>query len=278
MAADFLKNTQQMAAELARDPGVVVAEVGGQPITRGDVADAFAQLPVSDGNRPFEVVYHDVVQRLLAQKAMAMRARELHIDQEPIEVERMVAAVDRVLADEFLRRAIAPALTDQVLHDAYEHDIASQPGPEEVQARVIVTFDQASAQDAERQLLAGADFADLARRVSRDASAAAGGEIGFVRLEQVSPQVGAVMFALAPGQVTAFPVQAGGAWFIVKVESRRQLPVPTFDSVRGQLYLKLLRVAVPTTMQKAMQGLPVKDYGMAGRSTGEKPATAAGGR
>jgi len=266
MATDFLATARRMADQLARSPDVIVAEIGGQAITRGDVADAFRALPATEGNRPFDAVYRDVVQRLLGRKALVVRAREKGFDKDPETQRRMEAASDAVLAEVFLQHAVAPAITDPVLHQAYDSEVSGQPGLDEVRGQVIMTYTEAQALDALAALVGGADFADLARQVSKDASAAAGGDIGFVRRDQVSAEVAAVLFALAPGQTTAYPVRAAGVWFVIKVESRRQLPAASFDAMRGRLTRDLERASVPAVMKAAMAGLPQQDYGLTGKA------------
>jgi parvulin-like peptidyl-prolyl isomerase len=92
-----------------------------------------------------------------------------------------------------------------------------------------------------------------------------------VRLDALSPAIGGVLFALSPGQTTAYPVRvAPNAWFIVKVEARRQQGAPSFDSVRDRLAQQAMRASTPAAIQKAVAGLPAYDYGM----TGKPPAPA----
>jgi peptidyl-prolyl cis-trans isomerase C len=268
LASDFLTTIHRMADQLARNPEIVVAEIGNQAVTRGDVEDAFRTIPVTEGNRPFDVIYREVVQRLLVRKALVIRAREKGLDKDPEQQRRMVGAADNVLADVYLLQTIAPLVTDTLLHQTFDKEIAGKPGPDEVRARVIMSYTQAEAADVLAALAAGADFAEEARKVSKDASAAAGGDLGFVRRESVSPDIAAVLFSLAPGQTTAFPVRSAGAWFVIKVESRRQLPALTFEQARGRLTQELERAGVPLAMQAVMRDLTVHDYGMAGKAAG----------
>ena len=51
-------------------------------------------------------------------------------------------------------------------------------------------------------LAGGADFAAVAHRSNRDTSATHGGDLGFMRRENLTPEVGAIAFALAPGQTS----------------------------------------------------------------------------
>ena len=102
----------------------------------------------------------------------------------------------------------------------------------------------AEARSVIEKLQHGADFADLARQVSKDPSAKNGGDLGYLPLEAMAPEIGSVVFALAPGQVTPYPVRALFGYFVLRVEGRRQRATPTFDEVRLQLERDLRAVAV----------------------------------
>lgn len=264
--ADVLASVRRLATELNDNPATVVAEIGDHTITRGEVGDALRSIPATDGGTALDVIYHTTVQGLMAQQAMVIRARQMGIDKDPGVQRRIAASADAILANEYLRRTVAPSITEQSLHDAYDREFAGKPGNEEVQARVIMTNTQQEANSTLAALAKGGDFAALARSGSKDASAKAGGELGFVRLDAVSPAIGGVLFALAPGQTTAYPVQvAPNAWFIVRVEARRQQGAPGFESVRDRLAQQAMRTGVPAAIQKAVAGLPAHDYGMTGK-------------
>ena len=61
-------------------------------------------------------------------------------------------------------------------------------------------------------------------------------------------------------------MRAAGVWFVIKVESRRQLPAASFDAMRGRLTRDLERASVPAVMKAAMAGLPQQDYGLTGKA------------
>ncbi|PWT70892.1 MAG: molecular chaperone SurA [Proteobacteria bacterium] len=67
----------------------------------------------------------------------------------------------------------------------------------------------------------GADFGELARLHSDDASAARGGDLGWVTPGDVVPDFEHAMDALKPGQVSA-PFKSPFGWHIVQVLERRQ--------------------------------------------------------
>jgi peptidyl-prolyl cis-trans isomerase C len=147
-----------------------------------------------------------------------------------------------------LKREADAAVTDNALHDRYIHDFADHPGPEEVRARVILLPTEDEANAVINQLRAGADFADLARARSKDPTAANGGDIGFITRDATTPELGAVMFALAPGQITAYPVATLMGYFVIRGEGRRNREPLTFEEARPRLERELRAEAVKASI------------------------------
>ena len=120
---------------------------------------------------------------------------------------------------------------------------------------------EAEARDVIAKVQAGADFADLARQYSKDLSATEGGDIGYVPIDALSAEVGAVLFALSPGQVTAYPVHALPRYFVMQVEGRRQRSTPTFDAARPVLTSELRQEAAAAAICALTADIKVKDAG-----------------
>ena len=79
----------------------------------------------------------------------------------------------------------------------------------------------ARARELRRRLLAGEDFAALAREYSDDkATATQGGELGWVDPGQMVPEFQRAMDALEPGEISE-PVKSGFGWHLIQVEARR---------------------------------------------------------
>lgn len=84
-----------------------------------------------------------------------------------------------------------------------------------------------------RRLRAGADFADTARLRSADASAANGGDLGYLHGGMLQPPVQQVVDALAPGAISA-PVQVLEGIAIVRLESREPARRRAFAEVKAR--------------------------------------------
>lgn len=260
-------------ANLDKAASTIVAEVEGRPITLGDVADAIKALPTNVSQLPFDALYPGVLDGLIKQEALVVRAQQQGVDEDAAVRRRVKAAADRQLADEYLTKEISQGITEAALLDRYNRDIAGHPGEEEVRARVILVDTEKEASSLISEIKGGADFAAVARRSSKDTTVATGGDLGFQTRDKINPEIGAVAFALSAGQLSSFPVHTAAGWFIVKTEERRQQPTPAFPLVREQLKQAMLREGVEAVSAAAMKDLKIRRYNFTGvEVSADKPA------
>ena len=238
-----------MADSLSKNGDAVVATIEGQPITQADAADVIRAMPSSLASLGFQPLYRRALDQLILQRLTALSAEKAGLDKDPSVRRRQRAATERALADAWLVHEADATVTDQAVRARYDRDVAGRPGREEVRARVILVPTEAEARALIVKIQAGGDFADLARQFSKDASAVAGGDLDYVPLDALGPEVGSVMFALSPGGVTFFPVRAPAGYFIIRVEGRRQRGTPTYDEARAALTRELRREAATAVVR-----------------------------
>jgi peptidyl-prolyl cis-trans isomerase C len=274
-AFDTLTPLYDMANRLENNANTVVAEVDGRAITLGDVGDLIRNLPPSLGALPFESLYPGAVEQLVKQQALVVRAQRQGLDEDPVVRRQVKEAADHTLANALLHHEIMQTITEAALLDRYNKDVAGKPGPLEVRVRVIMVPTEAEAAALIHELQGGADFATVAKRSSKDATAPVGGDLGYRRLEALNPEVGSVAFSLAAGQITLYPVKSAGSWFIVKAEDRRQQATPPYAVVREQLVQAMLRDGVAEVVKQALSGVVVREYNFTGKEPDEtKPDSA----
>ena len=113
---------------------------------------------------------------------------------------------------------------DEAVKRAKEH--ASEP--QSRVAEIFLTVDN-PAQDDEMRVLAerltqqmrkGARFSAVAQQFSKSATAAVGGDIGWVRPDQLPAELGKAVSALRPGELSA-PIRVGGGYYLMLVVDRR---------------------------------------------------------
>lgn len=99
--------------------------------------------------------------------------------------------------------------------------------PERVVLRQILVEDEAMAREAAAQLAAGADFAEVARRLSQEAGAELGGDQGELARDELPAAFADIIFALEPGEVSDIvPAEYGFHLFqVIERLPARQLPL-----------------------------------------------------
>jgi peptidyl-prolyl cis-trans isomerase C len=173
------------SALAASDP--VLAKVNGAEIHESDLAVAEADIgeslpkEVQPEKRREVLLTYLVNVNLLAQAAEKQKA-----DQEPNFAKRIAFARKKVLVQTLMEQETKKATTDAAIKKFYDEKAKPQT---EVHARHILVETEEQAKDVEAQLKKGADFAELAKKMSKDPGSD-GGDLGYITKEQVVPEFG----------------------------------------------------------------------------------------
>jgi peptidyl-prolyl cis-trans isomerase C len=123
-----------------------------------------------------------------------------------------------------------------------EEDIAAQyqallksSPPLQFKARHILVDTQESAKDLISKLDKGADFQELAKANSKDASAKDGGELGWFSPDQMVKPFSEAVSKLENGHYTPEPVQTQFGWHVILREDSRENEPPTLESVHDAI-------------------------------------------
>jgi len=100
-------------------------------------------------------------------------------------------------------------------------------------AEEISTLEK-TARDVLTQIRSGADFGDMAKKYSEDATAANGGDIGWIVRGQTVKEFEEAAFSMKPGQVSDLIKTAYGI-HILKVLDKQSAHLQTFEEVKGQI-------------------------------------------
>jgi peptidyl-prolyl cis-trans isomerase C len=246
----------------------IVADIDGTPITLSDIGDAIRGLPRSTRQLPFDQLYPYVLDHLIQERALVMKARRAHLDQDPVVKRHLQEATDKVLEDEVLNRMLDNVASEEALLARYQKLYQDKPGPEEVQVGVILTPTEEKARAIIKELAGGADFATVAKRDSLDPTRKDGGDLGFRRLEELAPLVAGAAFALEPGQIAPNPIHAPSGWFVIKSEARRRADTPSFPEVREQLRHEILMEDVSRVAREVVAGADVHRFNINGSPMG----------
>ncbi|MBA2466533.1 MAG: peptidylprolyl isomerase [Sphingomonas sp.] len=115
------------------------------------------------------------------------------------------------------------------------------------------------------QLRNGASFGGYARQYSEASTAAVGGDLGWVRPEQLPEPIAARLRSMAPGQISP-PIPVQGGFSIVAVQDTRK--VLTADPRDAVLSLKQVSIAFPKGSSRAAAEPVVARFAQAAQSVG----------
>jgi peptidyl-prolyl cis-trans isomerase C len=180
----------------------------------------------------------------------------------PNEAEFKKALAARGMTVEKLR---SDARIDMSINKMMEAEVSSTPPPTDAQVRefydknpdkfkqdeavrashILIPADEkaddatkakarAEAENVLKQLKAGGDFAELAKKYSKDGSAAQGGDLNFFTKGQMVPAFDQAAFAMKPGQMSDIVTTPFG-YHIIKVTERRPASTVPFEQVSDRI-------------------------------------------
>ena len=125
--------------------------------------------------------------------------------------------------------------TDAELRAEFEAQVAATPLVE-YHARHILVASEDIAQKVIEQLKGGADFANLAKRISSDkGSAAKGGDLDWFSPASMVKPFGEALALLKNGEYTRTPVRTEYGFHIIQLLGTRDRTPPAFDDVKDRL-------------------------------------------
>jgi peptidyl-prolyl cis-trans isomerase SurA len=115
-----------------------------------------------------------------------------------------------------------------------------------------------NAQTIVEQLQQGGSFVAYARQYSEATTAVVGGDLGWVRLGQLPPQLGVAARAMQPGQLVG-PIEIPGGFSILYLINKRQ--VLSADPNEAVLALKQISISFPAGVSQAQAEARVNEFG-----------------
>jgi parvulin-like peptidyl-prolyl isomerase len=234
-------------------PDTVVLTIGNQNITRAQFEILLSALADNGRAAKTAAQKRQVAEQYADLQTMVQEARKRKLD-ENAEVKQMMA----IQGDNFLANALAKRISDDThfteldlrsYYDSHKNEFEEAKG-----SHILIRFKGAAgspkandkdpteadalakAQDLRKQILAGADFATLAKANSDDpGSAPKGGDLGTFHHGQMVPQFDQAAFSLPVGEVSE-PVKTQYGYHVIKITSRT---AKTFDEVKPQIEKEL---------------------------------------
>ncbi len=253
-----LASVAAVGGACAQNPDPVVARVNGAEIRSSDLAIAEAEVGsnippmTAEGKRDYLVTY--VSDMMLVAKA----AEDKKLAEDPGFKRRLAYLRNKLLMETMLLAEAKTAVTDAAMHKVYDEAAKQIGGEKEIRARHILVESEDEAKAILAELKKGTDFAELARLKSKDPGAAAeGGDLGYFTKDQMVAEFSDAATKLDKGQLSD-PVKTQFGWHVIRVEDKRDRPVPPFDQVKEQIENYVVRRAQAEVVSKLRQDAKIE--------------------
>lgn len=217
------------------------AIVNNKAIPKAKLDDIIAQL-VSQGRPDTPELRNAVRDSLIMQEIFLQEAEKTGVSQQT-EVKRMLENQRaEILITAFLREHLKKnPVTDADVKAEYDK-LKSQQGDKEYKARHILVEKEEQAKLIIDQLKKGGNFADIAKKESKDpGSGANGGDLDWNPAGTFVKPFSDAMVKLAKGKFTDAPIQTQFGWHVIQMDDVRDAAPPPLDQVKPQITQELER-------------------------------------
>ena len=228
------------------------ATVNGKAIPESLVDAVAANMAKQSGQHVTPQLKDQIKKEMVLREVVVQEAEKMGLPkqkdiQDEIEINRQNVLIRAVLGDYLKKHPI----TDAQIKAKYDQ-FTKTFGSTEYEADHILVPTEKQADDIIAQLKKGANFADLAKKYSKDTgSAANGGSLGWSTPGNYVPPFADALTKLKPGQYTTTPVKTQFGWHVIKLDQTRPAKPPAMEQLRPQIVQELQR----ETIQKYQQEL-----------------------
>jgi parvulin-like peptidyl-prolyl isomerase len=248
-------------------PDAVVLTIGNLQMTRAQFEVLLSALASNGRPAVTPAAKRQVAEQYAELETMAQEARQRKLD-ESAEVKQMMA----IQGDSFLANALAKKISDDThfteldlrsYYDSHKNEFEEAQG-----GHILIRFKGSSvplkpgekdltdeealakAKDIRAKIVAGADFATLAKAESDDTGTGAkGGDLGTFKRGQMVGPFDQAAFSVPVGQVSE-PVKTQFGYHLIKITARKER---SFDEAKAQIEKELK----PKMAKEALEQLKV---------------------
>ena len=233
----------------------VLAKVGDRTITAADLDQAMADMTQQFKGFPESQRRARALDSLIDIHVLAIFAEKEGIA-ENAEVKRRLRLLKaRALHNGYFQEKIQPKVSDEQMKARFDEELTKAVPQQEVSARHILVKTEEEAKAIIKELDGGADFIELAKAKSTGPSGPKGGDLGFFGKGRMVPAFETAAFALEKGAYTKEPVKSQFGFHIIKVDDKRDTPLPTFEESKERLRQVMLTEAYAEAVQNGRKSI-----------------------
>lgn len=237
-ALTILFTPMQVSAQDADDK--VILTIDGADIRQSDF-DLFQELDPQFAQLQGDQKNMAILSALIDVRALAKKAEAEKFAEDPAFQKRLAFLKDRSLHNAYFQKNIIAMIKEEDIKVRFEKEVSAAEPEQELRARHILVKTEEDAIAVVKELDGGADFVELAKTKSTGPSGPQGGDLGFFGKGQMVPAFEAAAFELEAGSYTKTAVKTQFGYHIIKLEEKRNRPLPKFEDVQDQMRQVVLR-------------------------------------
>lgn len=214
----------------------VLAVVNGYRIT---VNDLMVEVEVSPTfyreslKTDPQAVLDDYINQVLLFREAKKYERELKRGVE----DRMKNYYMKLLTQEYVEKKLVKKveITDEEIAEYYNTHLEDFVIPERVRLFEIVLPNQQAAEAVRRRLSFGESFEELARRESITLSRERNGDLGWIDVRKLEPEISALVTRINPGDILANIIKTEVGYHIIKLASKTERRMLTMQEASAEI-------------------------------------------
>ena len=215
---------------------VELAKVGPKSLTDADMRNIVGTIP--EGQK--QQINNDanlksrMVENLVAEELFVQEGEKTGIAKDKEFQAAMERARRQLLANRYLQKNIMPKITDGNIRAFFDKN-KLRYSQDEVHAYHVLLKTEEEAKEVYEKAKGGEDFEVLAKKYSKDPTAAQNmGDLGFFTRSRMPPQFSDAAFKMKAGEISS-PVNSPFGYHIIKVVEKRDGKPVKFDDVKDQV-------------------------------------------
>lgn len=243
----------------------VVAVVNGYPITMKDILVEVDSSP-SVYKETLEIDPKSVVEQYINQILLFQEAkryeRRLKKDIDDLMKNYYIKILTKEYVDKILTERIK--VTDEEIAEYYNTHLDEFLIPEKVRLFEIVLPTQQAAESVRRRLSLGESFEMIAMNESISASKEKAGDIGWIDVRKLEPEIAALVSRMTPGDILANIIKTEAGYHILKLAGKTESRMLTLQEASPQIKEMLVsfkkKGAVDSLMAELKEKGKIKMY------------------
>lgn len=256
------KNSADFSGVERSYKGDVVAKVNGDEIKEGEIIERlnFVTRGKAD-NINIKSLDNNAIEALAkeayVQREVLKKATDMGVQKDEDTIQKAAEIIHALYKEKALEKIASEAATEEAIKKKYDDLIKETAGKQQFKVRHILLKDASQAKAA-REKINSNNFEQAAKELSIDkASAARGGDLGYIFPEEFIPEFGAAVKELKKGEISQ-PIKTEFGYHLIQVQDSKEAEILPFDKAKDGVKRQVSAEAVKGFVNEMAKDLKVE--------------------